>query len=42
MIEAMKEMNWVVKEQESTITLKEKYEIPFFTYEHLENTVLQI
>ena len=38
MIEAMKEMNWVVKEQESTITLKEMYEVPFFTYEHLENT----
>lgn len=38
MIEAMKEMNWMVKEQDSTITLKEMYEVPFFTYEHLENT----
>ena len=38
MIEAMKEMNWAVKEQESTITLKEKYEVPFFTFEHLENS----
>lgn len=34
----MKEMNWVVKEQESTITLRERYEIPFLTFEHLENT----
>ena len=38
MIEAMKEMNWIVKEQESTLALKEMYEVPFFTYEHLENT----
>ena len=38
MIEAMKEMNWIVKKQESTLTLKEMYEVPFFTYEHLENT----
>ena len=34
----MKEMNWIVKEQESTLALKEMYEVPFFTYEHLENT----
>ena len=38
MIEAMKEMNWNVKEQESTLTLKELYEVPYFTFEHLENT----
>lgn len=38
MIEAAKEMNWVLKPQESTLRLKEKYEIPFFGYEHLENT----
>lgn len=42
MIEAMKEMNWVVKEQESTITLRERYEIPFLTFEHLENTGMVI
>ena len=38
MIEAMKEMNWVVKEQESTMALKEQYEVPFFVFEHLEET----
>lgn len=38
----MKEMNWVVKEQESTITLRERYEIPFLTFEHLENTGMVI
>lgn len=38
MIEAMKEMNWIVKKQESTIGLKELYEVPFFTFEHLEKT----
>ena len=42
MIEAMKKMNWVVKEQESTITLRERYEIPFLTFEHLENTGMVI
>ncbi len=42
MIEAMKEMNWVVKEQESTITLRERYEVPFLTFEHLENTGMVI
>ena len=36
MIEAMKEMNWVVKDQESTLKLNEVFEVPFFTYEHLE------
>ena len=36
MIEAMKEMNWKVKDKESTLTLKEFYEVPFFTFEHLE------
>lgn len=38
MIEAAKEMNWVVKEKESTLKLNETYEIPFFTFEHLEKT----
>ena len=38
MIEAIKEMNWNVKEQESSIALKEMYEIPYFIFEHLENT----
>lgn len=38
MIEAMKEMNWVIKPQESTLKLKEVYEVPFFVYEHLEKT----
>ena len=38
MIEAMKEMNWIVKEQESTIALREMYEVPFLIFEHLENT----
>lgn len=38
MIEAMKEMNWILKEQESTLKLNELYEVPFFTYEHLERT----
>lgn len=38
MIEAMKEMNWIVKPEESTLRLKELYEVPFFTFEHLENT----
>lgn len=38
MIEAMKEMNWVVKPQESTIELKELYEIPFLSFRHLEET----
>lgn len=38
----MKEMNWVVKEQESTIALRERYEIPFLTFEHLENTGMVI
>lgn len=36
MIEAMKEMNWKVKEFDSTLRLNEKYEVPFFTYEHFE------
>ena len=36
MIEAMKEMNWIVKDQESTLKLNEVFEVPFFTYEHLE------
>ena len=42
MIEAMKEMNWNVKDKESTLTLKELYEVPFFTFEHLEKTGLVI
>lgn len=42
MIEAMKEMNWNVKNRESTLTLKELYEVPFFTFEHLEKTGMVI
>lgn len=42
MIEAMKEMNWIVKEQDSTLKLNEKYEVPFFTFEHLEQTGMVI
>lgn len=42
MIEAMKEMNWKVKDKESTLTLKEFYEVPFFTFEHLEKPGLVI
>lgn len=38
MMEAAKEMNWIVKPQLSTLTLKERYEVPFFVYEHLEKT----
>ena len=42
MIEAMKEMNWNVKEAESTISLKEMYEVPYFTFEHLDDTDMVI
>lgn len=42
MIEAMKEMNWIVKDQDSTLKLNELYEVPFFTYEHFENTGMVI
>lgn len=38
MIEAMKEMNWVIRPEESTLRLKEVYEVPFFVYEHFEET----
>ncbi len=38
MIEAMKEMNWKVKNADSTIELKELYEVPFLTFRHLEDT----
>ena len=31
-------MDWNVKNKDSTIVLKEMYEVPFFIYEHLENT----
>lgn len=38
MIEAIKEMDWKVKNQESRIALRERYEVPFFTFEHFEDT----
>lgn len=37
-MEAAKEMNWVIKPQKSTLKLKEMYEVPYFVYDHLENT----
>lgn len=38
MIEEMKEMNWKIKERESTISLRERYEVPYLVFEHLEQT----
>ncbi|MGN0334849.1 MAG: peptidoglycan editing factor PgeF [Lachnospiraceae bacterium] len=37
-MEAMKEMNWVIKKQKSTLHLREKFEVPFFQFEHLEKS----
>lgn len=37
MVEASKEMNWVIKPFESSLRLKELYEVPFFVFEHIEN-----
>lgn len=40
MIDPMKEMKWNIKKEKSDLTLKEKYEIPFFQFGQLENTGL--
>lgn len=38
MIDEMKEMNWKIKERESSLSLREKYEVPYLVFEHLEQT----